>query len=292
MNYKILKKVMFLTTLLPFLNYGTSNAEGISNKDLNQINIDKIRASSGIDYILLPNGKNVYSDSATYTVYENVIYTFSVYDRAGNSETVEVEISNIDTILPSLNLTQTEEDGYVQIDVSTIDNKSGISRIILPNGERVDGNNTKFKIKKNEKYTFQVYDIAGNMTEKTLDITDLRVVELVIEKAEYTRLSYDIEIAIETINALPEIPEKALFQSRINNITEIIDICSLERLNITSNIDVYIKYENMLKLSLNTNFITFEDFSRVEDVERLNAIKLSINSSLSYDINTYLPTEI
>ena len=292
MNYKILKKVMFLTTLLPFLNYGTSNAEGISNKDLNQINIDKIRASSGIDYILLPNGKKVYSDSATYTVYENVIYTFSVYDRAGNSETVEVEISNIDTILPSLNLTQTEEDGYVQIDVSTIDNKSGISRIILPNGERVDGNNTKFKIKKNEKYTFQVYDIAGNMTEKTLDITDLRVVELVIEKAEYTRLSYDIEIAIETINALPEIPEKALFQSRINNITETIDICSLERLNITSNIDVYIKYENMLKLSLNTNSITFEDFSRVEDVERLNAIKLSINSSLSYDINTYLPTEI
>ena len=137
---------MFLTTLLPFLNYGTSNAEGISNKDLNQINIDKIRASSGIDYILLPNGEKVYSDSATYTVYENVIYTFSVYDRAGNSETVEVEISNIDTILPSLNLTQTEEDGYVQIDVSTIDNESGISHIILPNGERVDGNNTKFKI--------------------------------------------------------------------------------------------------------------------------------------------------
>lgn len=48
----------------------------------------------------------------------------------------------------------------------------------------------------------------------------------------------------------------------------------------------------MLKLSLNTNSITFEDFSRVEDVERLNAIKLSINSSLSYDINAYLPTEI
>lgn len=292
MNYKILKKAMFLTALLLFLNYGASNAEGISNEDLNQINIDKIKASSGIDYILLPNGEKVYSDSATYTVYENGTYTFSVYDRAGNSETVEVEISNIDTILPSLNLTQIEEDGYVQIDVSTIDNESGISHIILPNGERVDGDNAKFKILKNGKYTFQVYDIAGNMTEKTLDIIDLRVVELVVEKAEYTRLSYDIAIARDAVNALPEIPEKTLFQNRINNITEVVDIGPLERLNTTANTDIYIESENMLSISLNTNSITFEDFSGVEDIERLNAIELSINSSLPYDINAYLPTEI
>lgn len=244
MNYKILKKAMFLTALLPFFNYEVSNAEDISNEDLNQINIDKIRASSGIDYILLPNGKKVYSDNTTYTVYENGTYTFSVYDRAGNSEIVEVEISNIDTISPSLNLTQIEEDGYVQIDISSMDKESGISHIILPNGERIDEDNAKFKILKNGKYTFQVYDIAGNVTEKTLDISD------------------------------------------------IVDIGPLERLNITANLDLYIKSENMLNLSLNTNSITFEDFSGVKDVERPNAIELSVNSSLPYDINAYLPTEI
>lgn len=292
MKYKILKKAIFLTALLPFFNYEVSNAEEISNEDLNQINIDKIRASSGIDYILLPNGEKVYSDSATYTVYENGTYTFSVYDRAGNSEIVEVEISNIDTVLPSLNLTQIEEDGYVQVDVSAIDNESGISHIILPNGERVEGDNAKFKVLKNGKYTFQVYDIAGNMTEKTLDILDLRVVELLVEKAEYTKLSYDISVAREAINVLPEIPEKELFQNRVNDIVEVVDIGPLERLNATSNLDLYIKSENMLNLSLNTNSITFEDFSGVEDVERPNAIELSINSSLPYDINAYLPTEI
>lgn len=292
MNYKVLRKAMFVTALLPIFNCGVSNAEEISNKDLNQINIDKIRASSGIDYILLPNGEKVYSDSTSYTVYENGTYTFSIYDRAGNSETVEVEVSNIDTIQPSLNLNQIEEDGYVQVDVRGIDNESGISHIILPNGERVEGDNAKFKVLKNGKYTFQVYDIAGNVTEKTIEILDLRVVELLVEKAELTQLSYDISVAREAINILPEIPEKELFQNRVNNISEIVDMGPLERLNATANLDVYIKCENMLVLSMNTNSITFEDFSGIEDVERPNAVELNINSSLPYDINAYLPVEI
>lgn len=48
----------------------------------------------------------------------------------------------------------------------------------------------------------------------------------------------------------------------------------------------------MLLLSLDTNSILFEDFSGVEDVESLNAINLTVNSSLPYKVNAYLATEI
>ena len=45
-------------------------------------------------------------------------------------------------------------------------------------------------------------------------------------------------------------------------------------------------------MSLDTSSITFEDFSGVEDVVKTNAVNISINSSLPYQINAYLPTEI
>ena len=66
----------------------------------------------------------------------------------------------------------------------------------------------------------------------------------------------------------------------------------LELKTSSANLDVYIKSENMLLLSLDTNSVTFEDFSGVEDVVKTNAVNISINSSLPYQLNAYLPIEI
>lgn len=66
----------------------------------------------------------------------------------------------------------------------------------------------------------------------------------------------------------------------------------LELKNATANLDLYIKSENMLLLALDTNNITFEDFSGVDDMEKSGAINISINSSLPYQLNAYLVTEI
>lgn len=81
------------------------------------------------------------------------------------------------------------------------------------------------------------------------------------------------------------------FQDNVDSITEIADM-TLDRKSVTSNVDVYIKSENMLGVSLNTNTITFEDFSGVEDMVKDNAINITINSSLPYSLNAYIPTEI
>lgn len=48
----------------------------------------------------------------------------------------------------------------------------------------------------------------------------------------------------------------------------------------------------MLSLSLDTNSVTFEDFSEVENMEKLNAVNLTVSSSLPYKINAYLASEI
>lgn len=60
----------------------------------------------------------------------------------------------------------------------------------------------------------------------------------------------------------------------------------------SSNIDVYIKPQNILSLSLNTNIVTFEDFDSVNDMEIPNSMQLSISSSLPYQVKTSLATDI
>ena len=99
----------------------------------------------------------------------------------------------------------------------------------------------------------------------------------------------DINNARDKVNRLPESTEKDELQNRLNNLS--LDM-SLETKMSSANLDLYIKSENMLLMSLNTNSVTFEDFSGIEDVEKINAVNITINSSLPYQLNAYLPTEI
>ena len=49
---------------------------------------------------------------------------------------------------------------------------------------------------------------------------------------------------------------------------------------------------NTLCLSLDTNSVTFEEYSGVEDMEKLNAVNLTVESSLPYELNVSLEGEI
>lgn len=60
----------------------------------------------------------------------------------------------------------------------------------------------------------------------------------------------------------------------------------------SSNIDVYIKPQNILSLSLNTNTIVFDEFNFIDEIEIPNSIELSISSSLPYQVKTSLVSEI
>ena len=83
---------------------------------------------------------------------------------------------------------------------------------------------------------------------------------------------------------------KDLLQDKLNSVFP--NSLVLDRKTATANVDVYIKCENMLSMSLNTNSIIFDDFSGVEDMEKQGIVEISINSSLPYQLNAYLPVEI
>lgn len=117
------------------------------------------------------------------------------------------------------------------------------------------------------------------------DATDAVVI------AEGAPSTTNIASARELVNALPEGVNKDGLQGRLNALTSITDV-TMPINSATANVDIYIKCENMLSLSLDTNSVTFENFGGTEDLEKTNAVTLSINSSLPYDVNAYLPTAI
>ena len=112
-----------------------------------------------------------------------------------------------------------------------------------------------------------------------------------IEQALSNPTLDNISLARMWVNQIPESLLKEEMQMKLSNISNISDI-QLDRKTTTSNLDVYIKCENILQMSLDTNQISFDDFSGIEDVEKVNAVNITINSSLPYQLNAYLPTEI
>lgn len=124
----------------------------------------------------------------------------------------------------------------------------------------------------------------------TVDRTINRAVEAV-ELAKTNPTVENLSKARMWVNLLDESIKKDELQGEINSISNLNDMV-LERKTATSNLDVYVMCENMLSMSLNTNSITFNNYSGVEDMEKLNALEISINSSLPYDLNAYLQSEI
>ena len=117
-----------------------------------------------------------------------------------------------------------------------------------------------------------------------------QIAEDAILEAENNSTSNNISLARMYINMLPESLYKDQLQEQLNQMFSS-DI-TLSRETVSANLDVYIKSSNMLSLSLDTNSITFDGYSGVEDMEILGAINLTINSSLPYSLNAYMPSEI
>lgn len=94
----------------------------------------------------------------------------------------------------------------------------------------------------------------------------------------------DIEALINSLNNEDKRNSlKQILKSTISDIT---------LSDISANIDVYIQSENILTMSLDTNYILFDNFDGINDMERLRAINITVNSTLPYELNASLKTEI
>lgn len=127
-----------------------------------------------------------------------------------------------------------------------------------------------------------------------MEITIDRVINKALEAITLANANptvQNIAVARMWTNLITESTKKDELQNKIDNITEVADI-ELERKTVTSNLDVYIKYENLLSMSLSTNSITFENYSGIDDLENLSALDITINSSLPYDLKARLESAI
>ena len=138
-----------------------------------------------------------------------------------------------------------------------------------------------------------IYVETENGINPTLKVTVDRLPQIAKEavaQAECDNTNHNISLARRYINMLPESLYKDQLQNQLNEIFSsdmVLDVKTA-----TSNLDVYIKSENALSISLDTNQISFNDFSGVEDMENTNAVNITISSTLPYQLNAYLPSEI
>ena len=152
----------------------------------------------------------------------------------------------------------------------------------------------KYDVYDNSNNIVEVYDLAGNKAEYQVKLKDNDIptieegLDALVNKSDSEK--EDISYFRTIINDLDESMNKDLLQNRLNDIYP--KTLTLDRELTTSNMDVYIKSENILQMALDTNSITFEDFRGVEDIIKENAVNGSINSSLPYQLNAYFPVEI
>ena len=143
-------------------------------------------------------------------------------------------------------------------------------------------------------YLNTTYISTNSTIPANLKTTVDRVMNRAIEYTDLAKVNPTMEnlsLARMWTNLLRDSIKKDELQTELNNNVDLTDL-QLERKTTTANLDLYIKSENILQMSLDTNQVTFDDFSSIEDMVKENAVNISINSSLPYQLNAYLPTEI
>lgn len=272
---------------------------------------------SGISRVEISDGTiiNINNDDQ-YSIHEEYIpstegeYTIKAYDRTGKITEKSIFFRK-DIALPRIEARAiSNDDNSYTLEFDTwTENNAKLSKFKLPDNSFLYANEDTYSqtihynVTSPGYYSFTAIDEFSNARTITLKLasdgsisiesidSDLEQAKKLVELAETNKDMTSINDARDAVNNLTESSEKDLLQDRLNSIIDISDL-QLERKTSSANVDIYIKSENMLKLSLDTNSITFENFSGVDDMKKKNAVNLTVNSSLPYEINAYLMTDI
>lgn len=141
-----------------------------------EITVKSSDSESGVRRIREKGGSWNNESSMTKMAASNGTYEFEVEDNAGNISERSITINIIDKTAPTISLsasTTSPTNGDVIITVSGSDAESGVRRIKLPNGTWVNGSNTTHKVTSNGTYEFTVEDNAGNITTRSINVTNI-----------------------------------------------------------------------------------------------------------------------
>ncbi len=130
-------------------------------------------------YTLLPNNEKTKDNYIVYSVSENGIYKFTIYDNNGNSTVKEIEISNIDKTLPIISCLAKVNYNSVTIEVNN-DNAKSIDRYnyII--------NNTSSGFSKNSTYTKNISNVTSVSVEAYDSVGNSNKVECELKNEDPT----------------------------------------------------------------------------------------------------------
>ncbi|AJD93421.1 hypothetical protein JMA_41030 (plasmid) [Jeotgalibacillus malaysiensis] len=131
---------------------------------------------SGFKHVILPDGTKSTSLSANFEVSENGNYTFELVDNAGNINSLDVQVMNIDRQEPVAKLVAVPEAGREVLRLMNITDGfgSGIESIQLPNGTLVGASTSiDYPVTKNGKYVFVIRDKMGNEASYSHHVNNL-----------------------------------------------------------------------------------------------------------------------
>lgn len=159
-----------------------------------------------IEKIVLPNGNEVFSNSYQDVLTEEGTYTYRVIDNRGKVTEKDVTVW-IDKVKPTMKIDYNKEVGQkdIVLNISVSDDRSGVKEVILPNGSKTSQHNLTYNIRANGSYTFQVVDLAGNVTTKTVIISNIDETPpslfLSHEPTEFTNKKVTIKIEANDIES-------------------------------------------------------------------------------------------
>lgn len=140
-----------------------------------------------------------------FTVTTNGSYVFRVTDSIGDTRTVSYSVDNIDTKEPDAVITKSTEGKTGQgvvLYVDATDDLSGVSKIVLPDGEEVSSNRAEFIAGENGEYTFKVYDKAGNVHTDSVSVSNIDktipLLDATVDTTEWTRGDVGITVSSDS----------------------------------------------------------------------------------------------
>ena len=288
---------------------GCSGFDGdlIIGKGVNSIGFNAFSGTTNIQRIIITSGEEFVDSDYRKTIIDNLDKSKTLIDLSYNFDETGTWIETETTaraVKPVLKKVVAGE----ELDCDNTPSKEVVLSLETPYRESditvlKDGQPYNLPGKVDEKHIFNesgkyqitIETMAGAVSNIAFEVNgsiidfDYTEIEDAVEKAEQTLDIEDIEDARDLVNQAPEGNKKEELQDRLD---AIFPNLILESKNATANLDIYVKSENMLSMSLSTNSVTFEDFSGVEDLEITNAINISISSSLHYQLNSYMMTEI
>jgi len=125
--------------------------------------------------------KKTYSEkitekTETFEITTNGKYTFKVTSKSGTSIEKEIEINNIDEEKPTATYTlNPDADSYGQtVDINIVaEDNNGIKSITDPDGNKQNAGSLTYTATENGEYKFIIEDTVGNVTEYTVNITNV-----------------------------------------------------------------------------------------------------------------------